>query len=585
MKRCPQCNRVETDETLKFCRVDGVTLVSDSSAFSSEAGTAQFGTAPSVSELHTSILPHNTNATANRATGPTTALPSADSTATTRQLFQNGQRKILIAAIASILVIVIAVAGYFIAGKSISSRKDRRIESVAVLPFENRSGNADSEYLSDGLAESLIYRLSRLSNLNVSPRSSAFRYKGQSIDAEKIGNELGVDAVMSGRLTQRGDDLLISVDLVDVKNKKTIWGEQFQRKMSDLLATQSEIASAIADKLQLRLSGNDSQGMAKQITSNNEAYQLYLQGRYFWNKRNSENLKKASELFTAATQKDPNFALAYAGLADCYAVSYYYVGERPREMMPLAKTFAAKAIELDPTLAEPHTTLAFASWLLDWDKATAEKEFLRAIELNPNYPTAHHWYSRYLRGVGRSAEAFREIKRAEELDSLSLVIINNIAENYIDQGDLNSAAKQCQRMFDLDPNFWAAHQTQAIVLVKQDHLTEALSEAQKSSQFSTRSNASLALLGHIYGKLGRRSEAEAIIKELEKRYTNKEADGRDLVIVYTGLDDKDKAFAWLERAFADHSVFLAFLKLEPLMEQLHSDARWNDLERRVGLNQ
>jgi TolB-like protein len=484
-----------------------------------------------------------------------------------------------------VLVIVIAVAGYFIAGKSISSRKDRRIESVAVLPFENRSGNADSEYLSDGLAESLIYRLSRLSNLNVSPRSSAFRYKGQSIDAEKIGNELGVDAVMSGRLTQRGDDLLISVDLVDVKNKKTIWGEQFQRKMSDLLATQSEIAAAIADKLQLRLSGNDSQGIAKQYTSNNEAYQLYLQGRYFWNKRNSENLKKAAELFKAATQKDPNFALAYAGLADCYAVSYYYVGERPREMMPLAKTFAAKAIELDPTLAEPHTTLAFASWLLDWDKATAEKEFLRAIELNPNYPTAHHWYSRYLRGVGRRDEAFREIKRAEELDSLSLVIINNIAENYIDQGDLNSAAKQCQRMFDLDPNFWAAHQTLAIVLVKQDRLTEALSEAQKSSQFSTRSNASLALLGHIYGKLARRSEAEAIIKELEKRYTDKEADGRDLVIVYTGLDDKDKAFAWLERAFADHSVFLAFLKLEPLMDRLHSDARWNDLERRVGLSQ
>jgi adenylate cyclase len=585
MKRCPQCNRVETDEALKFCRVDGVTLVSDSSAFSNEAGTAQFGTAPSAGELHTSILPHNTNATANRASGPTTVLPSADSTATTRQLFKTGQRKIIIAAIASMLVIVIAVAGYFIAGKSISSRKGRRIESVAVLPFENRSGNADSEYLSDGLAESLIYRLSRLSNLNVSPRSSAFRYKGQSIDAEKIGNELGVDAVMSGRLTQRGDDLLISVDLVDVKNKKTIWGEQFQRKMSDLLATQSEIAAAIADKLQLQLSGNDSQGIAKQITSNNEAYQLYLQGRYFWNKRNSENLKKAAELFTAATRKDPNFALAYSGLADCYAVSYYYVGERPREMMPLAKTFAARAIELDPTLAEPHTTLAFASWLLDWDKATAEKEFLRAIELNPNYPTAHHWYSRYLRAVGRRAEAFREIKRAEELDSLSLVIINNIAENYIDQGDLNSAAKECQRMVDLDPNFWAAHQTLAIMLVKQNRLTEALSEAEKSSQFSTRSNASLALLGHIYGKLGRRSEGETIIKELEKRYTDKEADGRDLVIVYTGFDDKDKAFAWLEKAFADHSVFLAFLKLEPLMEQLHSDARWNDLERRVGLNQ
>src|SRR5262249_54418796 len=201
-----------------------------------------------------------------------------------------------------------------------------------------------------GLAESLIYRLSQLSNLKVSPRSSAFRYKGQSTDAEKIGNELGVDAVMSGRLTQRGDDLLISVDLIDVRNKKTLWGEQFQRKMSDLLATQNDIAEAIADKLQLRLSGSDSKGITKQYTANNEAYQLYLQGRFFWNKRNGENLRKAAELLRAATDKDPNFALAYAGLADCYAVSYYYFygsGERSREMMPLAKTYAAKAIELD----------------------------------------------------------------------------------------------------------------------------------------------------------------------------------------------------------------------------------------------
>jgi len=390
---------------------------------------------------------------------------------------------------------------------------------------------------------------------------------------------------MSGRLTQRGDDLLISVDLIDVRNKKTLWGDQFQRKMSDLLATQSEIAAAIAEKLQLRLSGNDTKGFAKQYTSNNEAYQLYLQGRYFWNKRNSENLKKATELLRAATEKDPNFALAYAGLADCYVVSYYYVGERPRELMPLAKTYAAKAIELDPTLAEPHTTLAFATWLLDLDKATAEREFRRAIELNPSYPTAHHWYSRFLRGVGRTDEAFREIKQAEAIDPLSLVIINNVAENYIDRGDLNSAAKQCQRMFDLDSNFWAAHQTLSIVLIKQGRYAEALAEAQKSIQFSNRSNASLALLGHVYGKLGRRSDAEDIIKELEKRYGDKQADSRDLAIVYSGLEDKDKAFAWLGKAVADHSVFLAFLKLEPLLDTLHSDPRWNDLERRVGVSQ
>jgi tetratricopeptide (TPR) repeat protein len=355
--------------------------------------------------------------------------------------------------------------------------------------------------------------------------------------------------------------------------------------MSDLLATQSEIAAAIADKLQLRLSGNESKGIAKQYTSNNEAYQLYLQGRYFWNKRNSENLKKAAELLRAATEKDPNFALAYAGLADCYAVSYYYVGERPREMMPLAKTYAAKAIELDPTLAEPHATLGLVTWLLDRDKAAAQREHLRAIELNPNYPTAHHWYSRYLRAIGRLDDGWREIKKAEELDPLSLIMINNIAEIEIDRHDLNAAARDCQRAIDLDPNFWAAHQTLGIVLVKQGRYDEALAEAQKSSQLSNRWNASLALLGHIYARMGRRSDAESVIKELESRYANQSADGRDLAIVYAGFDDKDKAFSWLDKAVADRSVILGFLKLEPLMESLHSDPRWPNLERRAGVSE
>jgi tetratricopeptide (TPR) repeat protein len=286
----------------------------------------------------------------------------------------------------------------------------------------------------------------------------------------------------------------------------------------------------------------------------------------------------------AATEKDPNFALAYSGLADCYAVSYYYVGDRPREMMPLAKTYAAKAIELDPTLAEPHTTLGFVTWLLDWDKSGAEKEFLRAIELNPNYPTAHQWYSRYLRGIGRLDDAFREIKRAEELDPLSLIIINNIAEIYVDRGDLNSALRECQRMIELDPNFWAVHQTLGIIMVRQGRLDEAFAEAQKSLQFSNRSNASLALMGHVYFKLGRRSEADLVVKELEERYSNKMADSRDLAVAYAGLG-KDECFARLEKAFADHSVFMVFLKLEPLLEPLHSDPRWNDLERRVGLSQ
>ena len=582
MKRCPQCHRVETDESLKFCRADGATLITESSPINGEAGTAQLPSRVDASEVHTSILPNQTNANINRSTGPTTVLPQSPSSTITKPS-KTLKPKVLIA-IAACLVVV-AIAGYLIAGKLGGSRDSKGIESVAVLPFENKSGNAESDYLSDGLAESLIYRLSQLSNLKVSPRSSVFRYKGKETDSERIGHELGVDAVMSGRLVQRGDDLIISVDLIDVKNKKTLWGEHFERKMSDLLSTQKEIAAAIADKLQLQLSGNDSKGMTKQFTNNNEAYQLYLQGRYFWNKRSSGTLKKATELLKAATEKDPNFALAYAGLADCYAISYYYTAERARELMVFARTYATKAIQLDPTLAEPHTTLAFVSWLMDLDRVNAENEFHRAIELNPNYPTAHHWYSRFLRGVGRSDEAFREIKRAEELDPLSLVIINNIAENHIDRGDLDAATKVCQRMIDLDPSFWAAHQTLAIILVKQGRYPEALAEAQKSVTAANRSNASLALLGHVYAKLQQSNETEAVIKELEKRYADKQAEARDLVVVYAGLNDKDKAFAWLEKAYADHSVFLAFLKLEPLMDPLHSDPRWKELERRLGLSQ
>src|SRR5687768_4820634 len=406
MKRCPQCNRVDTDESLKFCRTDGATLIIDSSPIASEAGTAQLGL--DRSEVHTSILPGQTSAHERRSTGPTAVLPHA-STGPERDLAKPRLSRSVIIGIVAVVVIATGILGFVVAGRFRASGNNKAIESIAVLPFENNSGNADSEYLSDGLAESLIYRLSQLSNLKVSPRSSVFRYKGKAIDAEKIGNELGVDAVMSGRLTQRGDNLTISVDLIDVRNKKTLWGEQFERKMSDLLTTHSEISSAITNKLQVKLSGNDKTGMTKQYTSNNEAYQLYLQGRYFWGKRSSGNLKKATELLKAATQKDPNFALAYSGLADCYVVSYYYVGERPRELLQLAKIFAARAIQLDPTLAEPHATLAFASWLLDRDRDTAEKEFRRAIELNPNYPTVHHWYSRFLRGLGRQDEAFQEI--------------------------------------------------------------------------------------------------------------------------------------------------------------------------------
>jgi len=488
----------------------------------------------------------------------------------------------LFAAIALVLLIgAVGLFAYYLRGRN----PDVAIDSIAVLPFENKSNAADTEYLSDGLAESLIYRLSQLPNLKVSPTSSVMRFKGKEMDVRTIASELGVSAVMTGRIAERGDNLTISVELVDVRNNKLLWGEQYDRKMSDLLATQREIASTIAQKLQVKLSGTDDKGITKRYTNDNEAYQLYLKGRFYWNKRTGEGIKKAIELLTAATEKDPNFALAYAALADCYVISSNYTGARPADTMPQAKAYAKKSIEIDGTLAEPHAALAMVTWYFEWDKDGAEREFKKAIELNPNYPTAHHWYSRFLRGVGRQDEAFSEIKRAAELDPLSLIFLNNIAEIYLDRGDLNASFNTCQRMIELDPNFWSAHSVLGIILVKQSRFTEATAEGQKAVEFSNRSSASLALLGYVYARSGRRDEAQSVITELDKKFAEKTADARDLAMVYAGLNDKDKAFEWLEKAYQYRSFQLGNLRLEPLLiEALSSDPRWADLFRRIGLS-
>ena len=567
MKKCPQCGR-EYDASMSFCLDDGAELLYGPATGDEPATAILRETAPQ-REAATRAQIHQTGET---STGPAGGGPGVDK--------RSGLNKRLLA---PFLIIAMVVIGGLLGYRYFTSVRDSQISSIAVLPFTNATGNADSEYLSDGLAESLIYRLSQFSELKVSPRGAVSRYKGKDSDPEQVGNELGVDAVMTGRLVQRGDNLTISVDLVDVRNKKTLWGEQFERKMSDLLATHRDMAATIAEKLQLKLGGNDAKDTSKPYTNNNEAYQLYLQGRYFWNKRTTANLSKATELFKTATEKDPNFALAYAGLADCYVVSYYYIGERPRDILPLARTYAAKAIELDPKLAEPHATLGLATWFLDWDKAASEKHFQRAIELDPNYATAHHWYSRVLRGVGQLDEAWKEINRAVELEPLSLIFLNNRAEMQIERGEMDHATATCQKIIDLDPNFWASHQTLGIIHIMQDRSSEALVEAQKSVELSSRSNAALALLGHVYGRMGNRSDADAIIKELEQRQAKRAADGRDIAIAYMGMKDHDKAFEWLERAFQERSVFMAFLNLEPLFEPLKNDPRWADLKRRVGL--
>ncbi len=577
MKRCPQCNRVETDDALGFCRADGTALISDSGSISGDAGTAKFGSGGVSSEIETSILPHTTDARIDRPTAPTTVLPATATPGASRDLSKPKRHRILFASIGS-AVLVIAVAGYFY----FSRNRTSAIESIAVLPFQNKNSDADTEYLSDGLAESLIYRLSQLPNLKVSPASSVMRYKGKEFDAKKIAAELGVQAVMSGRMIQRGNILSISVELIDVANNKTIWGEQYERKMSELLATQREIAAEITNKLRLKLSGEGEQKLAKKYTDSNEAYQLYLKGRFYWNKRDEENLRKAIEQFKAAADKDPNYALAFVGLADSYVLLPYYSGSSSTEVVPPAKAYAERALQIDDSLGEAHASLGYVHRLLwNWDEM--EKELKRALELDPNYATAHKYYGNYLGTMGRIDEALVEYKRAQELEPLSLIISANLAEVYSQKGDFKTAVEQCQRAIDLDPNWYYVRLLLALTYLKEGRNAEALTEAEKSVELSKRQGRALGVLGYIYAQTGKRGEATAVAEELKARHAQQRANGYDVARVFVGLGDKDQAFAWLEKDFQTRNATMpGFLYLPPL-DSLRDDARFKDLWRRIGL--
>ena len=338
MKRCPTCNRAETDDALVYCRADGTALISDSGSISGDAGTAKFGSATGSSEIEPNILPHtSTTPEFNRLTSPTTVLPATQTPSTTRELSKPNRRGILFASI-GFAVLVVAVAGYFY----FSRKNNPTIQSVAVMPFVNESGIQDIEYLSDGMTESLINSLSQLPNLSVKARSTVFHYKGKDVTVQQVGKDLSVQAVLNGRVVERGDQLTLSLELVDARTGNQIWGEVYNRKTADLVSLQSEIAHDVSNKLRVKLSGKDEQKVTKNYTANPEAYQLYLKGRYFWNKRTDEETRKAIEYFQQAIDKGPSYALAYVGLADSFTVSGF-----SRETDEKAKAAALKALLLN----------------------------------------------------------------------------------------------------------------------------------------------------------------------------------------------------------------------------------------------
>lgn len=458
------------------------------------------------------------------------------------------------------------------------------INSIAVLPFQNKNSDADTEYLSDGLAESLIFRLAQLPNLKVSPSSSIFRYKGKEIDAVKVGEELGVSAVMTGRLVQRGDDLSISVELVDVRSNKLLWGEQYNRKMSELLATQREIAVEITNKLQLKLTGDDAKGVTKRYTDSNEAYQLYLRGRYHFAKRTKEDMFKGIEYFQQAIIADPNFALAYARIAEIYASLPAYPYLSPNEAIPKAKAAAQRALEIDQTLSEAHTFLAYALAVYDWDWSNAESEFKRGIELDPNNPAAHFRYGQmYLAPVGRSEEAIAEMKIALEADPLDLNMAGNLAWVYFSARQFDKAVAQGRKTYELDNNFTTARWNYSIALTGNSDFDEAFSVNDKALLADPTSQFVLHAAGYAYAKAGRRQEAQAIIDKLLEMRKSEYVISYFIASIYATLGDKENAFKELEKSYIAHDFYMRRLKVDPFWDPLRDDPRYKDLLKRIGL--
>ena len=478
------------------------------------------------------------------------------------------------------LALVLAVAGWFV----VFHAKGEAIDSVAVLPFVNASADANTEYLSDGITESLINSLSRLPKLKVISRSSAFRYKGRQVDLRTAARELGVQAVLTGRITQRADSLSISAELVDAREDRQLWGEQYNRKVADLLAVQDDISREISEKLRLRLTGEEQKRLVKRATKNTEAYQLYLRGRFYWNRRTEEGAKKAIEYFNQAIEKDVGYAQGYAGLADGYIILENVGGMSGAEAFPKARAAALKALEIDDTLAEAHTSLASIKEELDWDFAGAEKEYKRAIELNPNYSLAHMWYSVFLGEMGRLDEAMVEIQKAREVDPLSLPINRNIGLCLFDSRHYDEAIAQFLSVIEMDPNFASAHGQLADAYEQTGRYKEAMLEWQKARALEGEKD-----LAAVWGKYAASGDylgaVRKVIEILEERAKRKYVDPVRIARWYIRLGDKDRAFQLLEKAYQQRSGALLDLKVDPRYDPLRSDPRLAALVRRVGLPQ
>jgi serine/threonine-protein kinase len=474
----------------------------------------------------------------------------------------------------AVLMAIVIGAVYF-------GRSDRAIESIAVLPFVNADGNPETEYLADSIAENLTNSLSRLSNLVVRPRSSVFRYKQRDIAPQVAGRELKVEAVLIGELAQRGDGFTISLQLIDAHGNRQLWGEKYNGRSNDLLFTETRIAREVTENLRLRLSPAERQRLAKLHTENPEAYDLYLQGRRFWNQRTRDGYREAIALFTKATELDPAFALAHAGLADCYVLGGGYPLS-VHEAMSKARASALRALKLDETLAEAHASLAQVQLFYDWNLAEAESSFKRAIDLQPDYETAHHWYAIMLAVAGRFPEAIDRIKRAQSLAPISHIITKDAGLIYYYAGQYDQALAECRKALDLSPNFYPAHASLGDIYLQLGKREEALAELRKANQLDGRL-LTKAALGYGYAVAGQKEEALAVLNDLRKESSSRPVPAFYLALLHTGLGQKDAAFKWLKQAAQERAYRMIYLKVDPAFASLRSDPRFAELLRDIGL--
>jgi serine/threonine-protein kinase len=493
--------------------------------------------------------------------------------------FQRSKAYKTVGVVALLAVIIVGAGSYFYFRKA----HGKTIESIAVLPFSNESGNNDIEYLSDGMTDSLINSLSQLPNLSVKARTSVFRYKGKEVDPQRVGSDLSVQAVLNGRVVKHDDGLTLYLSLVDTSNGNQIWGDRYDRKMTQLVTLQSEIARDVSQKLRVRLSGTEEKKLTKDYTANVEAYQLYLRGRFHMFKLTPEEINEGIGDFQKAIDLDPNYALAYVGLSDANRTLVMSTEKLPEEYLPRSKAAAQKALELDDALPEAHTALGITMFWYDWNWSESESQFKRALELNPKTPDAHLFYAQLLSNMGRHSEALTEIRRAIELDPFAPFANALYGQFLANAGQPDEALAVLQKTFLLAPRFWFPHLFASIAYIDKGMFTEAITEARRATELSGAQTVALSFEGYALAKLGRRDEAMAIVKRLEALAKDRFIPPMHLAMIYNGLGEREETFAWLERAMEQHDPKITFLKVDPKWNNLREDPRFQDFIHRLRL--